>query len=37
MRLMEFEVSEVWDNHNIFCLYLVARFLFTLENPHCFL
>ena len=31
MRLMELEVSEAWNNHNIFCLHLVARFLFTLE------
>jgi len=37
MHLMELEVSEAWNNPNIFCLDLVARFLFTLENPHCFL
>jgi len=24
MRIMELEVSEAWNNHNIFCLHLVA-------------
>ena len=37
MRFMKLEVSEAWNNHNIFCLHLVAQFLFTLENPHCYL
>ena len=34
MCCMEF--SKVWINH-IFCLHLVARFLFKLENPPLFL
>jgi len=36
MRFIELKVREAWDNRNIFCLHLVARFLFTLENPHSF-
>ena len=35
MCCMEF--GKVWNDHNIFCLHLVARFLFVLEKYLLFL